>query len=68
MTTKIDTPLKRARKHAGLTLHDVAARLKAKGAKPCSLSTVHCWERGWLAVPPDVAPILCRILRVRRLP
>lgn len=66
MNTKAVSPLKRARKRAGLTLHEVASRLKATGVKPCSLSSVHCWERGWIDVPAHVRPHLDRILSGRK--
>lgn len=66
-TKRPPSPLRLRRVTLGLTLQNVADALARGGSRLTSLSTVAEWEHG-RPVPPDVAPILARILKVRRLP
>lgn len=61
------SPMRLRRLALGLTLEDVAASLLAAGARVGTKSAVARWETG-VPVPSDVAPLLARVLRVRRLP
>lgn len=66
-TKRPPSPLRLRRLALGLTLDDVAKALAEADARVCGITAVHLWERG-REVPRDVAPILARILKLRRLP
>jgi transcriptional regulator with XRE-family HTH domain len=59
------TRFKRLRVRAGMTLGEVSAALRQAGVRPCSVTTVSCWELGYRSIPFQVRPVLARLLRCR---
>jgi len=62
---KNPSPLRRRRRALDLTLLDLSVALRRAKVSPCSVSSVHDWERNLRPIPDKALVVLARLLDCR---